>query len=115
MGDTARCPALRREQSSGRAQEVNPQDYTRITQVPRAEMDAWLKQEVAASGGNWNKDRYHFYIGFLDRAFRPGSGSCHRDAARGIQPDEQLAGRRRPRHPVRLGDDHLERRPLRHR
>ena len=27
-------------------QEVNPQDYTRITQVPRAEMDAWLRQEV---------------------------------------------------------------------
>ena len=48
----------------GRAQDVNPQDYTRITQVPRAEMDAWLRKEVANNGGNWDKDRYHFYIGF---------------------------------------------------
>ena len=39
------------------AQTVNPQDYTRITQVPRAEMDAWLRQEVLVSGGNWDKDR----------------------------------------------------------
>ena len=40
------------------------QDYSRITQVPRADVDAWLKQEVKESGGDWDKDRYHLFIGF---------------------------------------------------
>lgn len=66
----------------GRAQEINPQDYTRITQVPRAEMDAWLRQEVAASGGNWDKDRYHFYIGFSTGHF--GQDPVHAIAMRRV-------------------------------
>ncbi len=66
----------------GRAQEMNPQDYTRITQVPRAEMDAWLRQEVAASGGNWDKDRYHFYIGFSTGHF--GQDPVHAIAMRRV-------------------------------
>ncbi len=51
-------------QIPGSAQTPDTQDYGRITRVPRAEIDAWLKQEAAASGGNWNAARYHFYIGF---------------------------------------------------
>ncbi len=68
--------------ASIRAQTVNPQDYTRITQVPRAEMDAWLRQEVAASGGNWDKDRYHFYIGFSTGHF--GQDPVHAIAMRRV-------------------------------
>ncbi|MCW3096379.1 MAG: hypothetical protein JWL77_1997 [Chthonomonadaceae bacterium] len=67
---------------SGRAQGVNPQDYTRITQVPRADMDAWLRQEVAASGGDWSKDRYHFYIGFSTGHF--GQDPVHAIAMRRV-------------------------------
>jgi hypothetical protein len=66
----------------GRAQGVNPQDYTRITQVPRAEMDAWLRQEVNASGGDWIKDRYHFYIGFSTGHF--GQDPVHAIAMRRV-------------------------------
>jgi hypothetical protein len=67
---------------SARAQGVNPQDYTRITQVPRAEMDAWLRQEVTASGGDWSKDRYHFYIGFSTGHF--GQDPVHAIAMRRV-------------------------------
>ena len=64
----------------GWSQNISTQDYSRITQVPRAEMDTWLKQEVAASGGNWNKDRYHFYIGFSTGHF--GQDPVHAIAMR---------------------------------
>ncbi len=40
------------------------QDYTRVTAVPRVEMDTWLKQEAAASGADWDNGRYAFYLGF---------------------------------------------------
>ena len=66
----------------GRAQEVNPQDYTRVTQVPRAEMDAWLRQEVANSSGDWIKGRYHFFIGFSTGHF--GQDPVHAIAMRRV-------------------------------
>ena len=66
----------------GRAQNVNPQDYTRITQVPRAEMDAWLRQEVETSSGDWDKGRYHFYIGFSTGHF--GQDPVHAIAMRRV-------------------------------
>ncbi len=43
-------------------------------------MDAWLKQEVATSGGNWNTDRYHFFIGFSTGHF--GQDPVHAIAMR---------------------------------
>ena len=67
---------------SGRAQDVDPHDYARITQVPRAEMDAWLRQEVTASGGKWDADRYHFFIGFSTGHF--GQDPVHAIAMRRV-------------------------------
>ncbi len=67
---------------SGWAQDVNPKDYARITQVPRAEMDAWLRQEVTKSGGKWDVDRYHFYIGFSTGHF--GQDPVHAIAMRRV-------------------------------
>ena len=66
----------------GWAQDINTQDYARITQVPRAEMDAWLRQEVTASGGKWDADRYHFYIGFSTGHF--GQDPVHAIAMRRV-------------------------------
>ncbi len=64
------------------AQAVDVHDYSRITQVPRTEIDAWLKQEVAASGGDWSHDRYHLYIGFSTGHF--GQDPVHAIAMRRI-------------------------------
>ncbi len=46
------------------AQTPGPQDYRLVVQVPRREADQWLKSEVAKSGGNLDRDRYHFVLGF---------------------------------------------------
>lgn len=46
------------------AQEPGQQNYGRVIQVPRQEINDWLKEEVAKSGGNIDKDRYHFIVGF---------------------------------------------------
>ena len=46
------------------AQNGAPQDYSRVSAVPRAELDAWIKEQAAASGADWNNGRYTFYIGF---------------------------------------------------
>ncbi|HLJ57252.1 MAG TPA: hypothetical protein VKT77_19605 [Chthonomonadaceae bacterium] len=64
------------------AQQPGVQDYGRITQVPRAELDAWLKQEAAASGGDWDQGRYHLYIGFSTGHF--GQDPVHAIAMRRI-------------------------------
>ena len=68
--------------ASALAQDIDPHDYARITQVPRAEMDAWLRQEATASGGKWDTDRYHFYIGFSTGHF--GQDPVHAIAMRRV-------------------------------
>lgn len=42
----------------------NPQDYRIITQVPRAELDRWIREEVQRSGGKFENERYHWVVGF---------------------------------------------------
>ncbi len=33
-------------------------------EVPRAEIDSWLKAAIKENGGNWDKGRYAFYVAF---------------------------------------------------
>lgn len=47
-----------------RAQTPDPKDYRLIVKVPREEVDSWLKEEVTKSGGSYEKERYHFVLGF---------------------------------------------------
>ncbi len=68
--------------SPGRAQQPDVQDYSRITQVPRAEIDAWLKQEVRQSGGDWSRNRYHLFVGFSTGHF--GQDPVHAIAMRRV-------------------------------
>jgi len=56
--------------------------YSQVLDVPRQEINEWLKSEVERSGGNFGKDRYAFLIGFdrfLNRALwtRPRPCDCH--------------------------------------
>lgn len=46
------------------AQTVDADNYALIQQVPRAQVDAWLKEEIRRSGGDLEHQRYHFLIGF---------------------------------------------------
>lgn len=82
---------------AARAQTPDPNDYRIITQVPRAELDRWLKDEVRRSGGNLENQRYHFVIGFSTGHF--GSDPVHAIAMRrlafsllnnGLAPGDQV-------------------------
>jgi len=46
------------------AQTVDVRDYSLVQQVPRAEVDAWLKEEIRRSRGDVERQRYHFVVGF---------------------------------------------------
>jgi hypothetical protein len=50
--------------SPARAQAPDPKDYRLIVKVPREEVDSWLKEQVAKSGGQFDRERYHFVLGF---------------------------------------------------
>lgn len=63
-----------------RGQTPDPNDYRLITRVPRAVFDAWLKEEVQASKGTFDSDRYHFVIGFSTGHY--GSDPVHAIAMR---------------------------------
>src|SRR5690606_34416676 len=62
------------------AQPPNPSDYRIVTKVPREELDRWIKEEAARSGGNFDRDRYHFIVGFSTGHF--GSDPVHAIAMR---------------------------------
>ncbi|MCC2671151.1 MAG: hypothetical protein K0Q72_3622, partial [Armatimonadetes bacterium] len=47
-----------------RAQTPDPKDYRLIVRVPREEVDSWLKDQIAKSGGKLDQERYHFVVGF---------------------------------------------------
>lgn len=47
-----------------RAQTPDPKDYRLIVKVPREEVDTWLKEQVTKSGGTFDRERYHFVLGF---------------------------------------------------
>jgi uncharacterized membrane protein YgcG len=38
--------------------------YSKVYEVPRQQINDWLKGEVTRSGGDWGKDRYAFLVGF---------------------------------------------------
>lgn len=62
------------------AQAPDPNDYRIITQVPRAELDRWLKDEVQRSGGKLENERYHWVVGFSTGHY--GSDPVHAIAMR---------------------------------
>jgi hypothetical protein len=47
-----------------RAQAPNDQNYSQVMNVPRQEINDWLKSEIAKSGGDFDQQRYHFIVGF---------------------------------------------------
>ena len=44
--------------------QVGDAKYSQVQDVPRQEINDWIKSEVERSGGNWSKDRYAFLVGF---------------------------------------------------
>ncbi len=64
------------------AQAPNPRDYSRVDQVPRKEIDEWLKSELKKSKGDLEKGRYHFWIGFSTGHF--GTDPVHAIAMRRV-------------------------------
>ncbi len=83
--------------AAARAQTPDPNDYRIITQVPRAELDRWLKDEVRRSGGDLENERYHFVVGFSTGHY--GSDPVHAIAMRrlafsllnnGLAPGDQV-------------------------
>jgi len=46
------------------AQDPGTQNYGQVMNVPRQEINDWLKSEVSNSGGDFDHQRYHFIIGF---------------------------------------------------
>jgi len=59
----ALAPALAHGQSTAAT------DYQSVTVVARREADQWLKEQVARSGGDFSRDRYHFVIGLKTSHF----------------------------------------------
>jgi len=49
---------------AARAQEPGAQNYSQVVNVPRQDVNDWLKSEVTKSGGDFDHQRYHFIIGF---------------------------------------------------
>src|SRR5439155_23508898 len=62
------------------AQSTDPRDYRIIQRVPREEVDRWLKDEFSHSGGDLEKGRYHFVLGFSTGHY--GSDPVHAIAMR---------------------------------
>jgi hypothetical protein len=46
------------------AQQPDAQNYSQVMNVPRQEVNDWLKSEITKSGGDFEHQRYHFIIGF---------------------------------------------------
>jgi hypothetical protein len=46
------------------AQAPDAQNYSQVMNVPRQEINDWLKSEIAKSGGDFDHQRYHFIVGF---------------------------------------------------
>jgi hypothetical protein len=68
--------------SHAQATAPDPRDYRVIVRVPREEVDSWLKEEVRRSGGDIDRDRYHFVIGFSTGHY--GTDPVHAIAMRRI-------------------------------
>ena len=49
--------------ASVRAQ-TPPEDTLRVPADQRQKLDDWLRSQVKKRGGNWDSQRYHFFIGF---------------------------------------------------
>jgi hypothetical protein len=62
------------------AQTPDPRAYDRITKVPREELDRWLKEQVRASGGDLENQRYSWVVGFSTGHY--GSDPVHAIAMR---------------------------------
>ena len=41
-----------------------PEDALRLSADQRQKLDGWLRAQVKKRGGNWDSQRYHFFIGF---------------------------------------------------
>lgn len=63
-----------------RAQTPDPRAYNLVKQLDRAEADQWLKEQVKASGGTFDTERYRFVIGFSTGHY--GSDPVHAIAMR---------------------------------
>jgi len=62
------------------AAQTDPRDYSLIQSVPRAAADRWLKEEVLKSGRDFERERYHFIVGFSTGHY--GSDPVHAIAMR---------------------------------
>jgi hypothetical protein len=58
----------------------DPSDYRRVSRVPRQEFDRWLKEQVRQSGGDFDRQRYRFIVGFSTGHY--GSDPVHAIAMR---------------------------------
>ena len=57
--------ALPAQTQSGTASDPqNKNEYAQVKEVPRAQINAWLKSKIAERGGDWEKGRYRFVLGF---------------------------------------------------
>ncbi len=55
--------------SSTDAQIPDNTSYRQITEVPRFEVDRWVKHEVGLSSSHWEASRYSIYVGFQTDTF----------------------------------------------
>lgn len=71
-------------------------DYSRVTGVPREAIDKWLKEQVGKSGGDWDHDRYRFYVGFATGHYStdPVSAIAMRRLAFGLMNNSLAVGDR---------------------
>jgi len=80
---------------AARAQAPDAQNYRQVMNVPRQEINDWLKSEVTRSGGDFDHQRYHFIVGFSTGHY--GQDPVHAIAMRPacLRSAQQLHGGRR--------------------
>lgn len=78
------------------AQTPNPRDYQAVTWVSRVDADRWLKEQIRQSGGDIDKQRYHFVVGFSTSHFGsdPVNAIAMRRMAFGLLNNTLAAGDR---------------------